>query len=114
MKRVGLGFLLCVSPNSLLRRICRHSSPFVLKTASDSGNNAIALTLGVTPVPISENSFIPTCPYASGHYTNDQGVGPNSRDLTRSERDPRWLAEPIMHLAGLKRVHLRQTPFRAD
>ncbi len=37
---------------------------------SDSGNNAIVLAPNVTPVPISGNSFIPTFPYASGHYTN--------------------------------------------
>jgi phospholipase/lecithinase/hemolysin len=39
---------------------------------SDSGNNAIVLAPNVTPVPISGNSFIPTFPYASGHYTNSQ------------------------------------------
>jgi phospholipase/lecithinase/hemolysin len=37
---------------------------------SDPGNNAIALAPNVTPVPISGNSFIPTFPYASGHYSN--------------------------------------------
>jgi len=39
---------------------------------SDSGNNAVILAPNVTPVPISGNSFIPTFPYASGHYTNNQ------------------------------------------
>lgn len=39
---------------------------------SDAGNNAIALAPNVTPVPISGNSFVPTFPYASGHYTNGQ------------------------------------------
>src|SRR5690348_16918677 len=37
---------------------------------SDSGNNALVLAPNVTPTPISGNSFIPTFPYASGHYTN--------------------------------------------
>src|SRR5262249_12236907 len=37
---------------------------------SDSGNNAIVLAPNTTPVPISGNDFIPTFPYASGHYTN--------------------------------------------
>ncbi len=37
---------------------------------SDSGNNATVFGSNVTPVPISGNSFIPTFPYASGHYTN--------------------------------------------
>ena len=49
-----------------------YSSLFVFgDSLSDSGNNAIVLKQ-VTPVPISGNSFIPTYPYASGHYTNDQ------------------------------------------
>lgn len=38
---------------------------------SDSGNNATILP-DRTPTPISGNSFIPTDPYASGHYTNGQ------------------------------------------
>jgi len=37
---------------------------------SDSGHNATVFAPNVTPVPISGNSFIPTFPYASGHYTN--------------------------------------------
>jgi len=37
---------------------------------SDSGNNAIVLAPNTTPVPISGNDFIPSFPYASGHYTN--------------------------------------------
>jgi len=50
-----------------------YSSLFVFgDSLSDSGNNAVALAPGVTPVPISGNSFIPTFPYASGRYTNDQ------------------------------------------
>ena len=39
---------------------------------SDSGNNALALSPGVTPVPIPDNSFIPTFPYASGTYSDSQ------------------------------------------
>src|SRR5499433_2509939 len=37
---------------------------------SDSGNNAIVLAPNTTPVPISGNDFIPSFPYASGHFTN--------------------------------------------
>ena len=49
-----------------------YSSLFVFgDSLSDSGNNA-ALTPNRTPVPISGNDFIPTFPYASGHYTNAQ------------------------------------------
>jgi len=39
---------------------------------TDSGNNAIALAPNVTPLPIPGNDFIPTFPYASGRYTNDE------------------------------------------
>lgn len=39
---------------------------------SDSGNNAVALAPNVTPVPISDNTFIPTFPYASGTYSDSQ------------------------------------------
>ena len=38
----------------------------------DSGNNAVVLAPNVTPVPIAGNAFIPTYPYASGHYTNGE------------------------------------------
>ena len=49
------------------------SSLFIFgDSLSDPGNNAIVLSPNVTPVPISGNSFIPTFPYASGHYTNGQ------------------------------------------
>jgi outer membrane lipase/esterase len=37
---------------------------------SDSGNNFLGLGGATTPVPIANNSFIPTFPYASTHYTN--------------------------------------------
>lgn len=48
-----------------------YSNVFIFgDSLSDSGNNAAVLAPGVTPVPISGNSFIPTFPYASGHYTN--------------------------------------------
>jgi outer membrane lipase/esterase len=50
-----------------------YSSLFIFgDSLSDSGNNAIVLAPNVTPVPISGNTFIPTYPYASGHYTNNQ------------------------------------------
>src|SRR6516225_6830697 len=63
-----LVFLLIPVSNAL----AGYSSLFVFgDSLSDSGNNAIVLKQ-VTPVPISGNSFIPTYPYASGHYTNDQ------------------------------------------
>jgi len=54
-----------------------YSNLFVFgDSLSDSGNNAVVFAPlapnNVTPVPISGNSFIPTFPYASGHYTNAQ------------------------------------------
>ena len=50
-----------------------YSNLFVFgDSLSDSGNNAAVLAPTVTPVPISGNGFIPTYPYASGHYTNNQ------------------------------------------
>jgi outer membrane lipase/esterase len=49
-----------------------YSALFVFgDSLSDSGNNAAVLQQ-VTPVPIPGNSFVPTFPYASGHYTNAQ------------------------------------------
>jgi len=39
---------------------------------SDSGNNFLVLGGATTPVPIANNSFVPTFPYASTHYTNDK------------------------------------------
>jgi outer membrane lipase/esterase len=48
-----------------------YSSLFIFgDSLSDSGNNALVLAPNVTPVPISGNTFIPTFPYASGHYSN--------------------------------------------
>ena len=63
-----LAFLLIPFSNAL----AGYSSLFVFgDSLSDSGNNA-ALTPNRTTVPISGNSFIPTDPYVSGHYTNGQ------------------------------------------
>jgi outer membrane lipase/esterase len=74
MKRSLLGWLcvvIClVSPSGAS---AGYSNLFVFgDSLSDSGNNAVVLAPNVTPVPISGNSFIPTFPYASGHYTNGQ------------------------------------------
>jgi outer membrane lipase/esterase len=51
-----------------------YSNVFIFgDSLSDSGNNAIALAPNVTPASdITDNTFIPIFPYASGHYTNDQ------------------------------------------
>ena len=72
MKRMLVGWffaLLCLTTPSAAS--AGFSDLFLFgDSLSDSGNNAVALTPNVTPVPISGNSFIPAFPYASGHYTN--------------------------------------------
>src|SRR6266446_8330675 len=56
-----------------LDAVAGYSSLYIFgDSLSDSGNNAVVLAPNVTPVPISGNSCIPTYPYASGRYTNDQ------------------------------------------
>ena len=74
MKRsVLVSFFAFVSFMPLSSALAGYSDLFVFgDSISDSGNNAIVLAPGVTPVPISGNSFIPYFPYASGRYTNDQ------------------------------------------
>src|SRR5712671_1431488 len=53
--------------------VAEYSSLYVFgDSLSDSGNNAVVLAPNVTPVPIPGNAFIPTYPYASGHYTNGE------------------------------------------
>ncbi len=72
MKRSLLGWLfLLVSLAPSSAAYAGYSNLFIFgDSLSDSGNNAAVLAPNVTPVPISGNSFIPTFPYASGHYTN--------------------------------------------
>ena len=63
----------CLISSSAAHAAATFSNLFIFgDSLSDSGNNAIVLAPNVTPVPISGNSFIPTFPYASGHYTNGQ------------------------------------------
>jgi outer membrane lipase/esterase len=70
MKRLALAsFFAFVFP--LSSALAGYSNLFVFgDSLSDSGNNAVVLAPNITPVPISGNSFIPTFPYSSGHYTN--------------------------------------------
>ena len=64
-----LAFLLIPFSNAL----AGYSSLFVFgDSLSDSGNNFLHLDQQITQLPISGNSFIPTYPYASKAYTNDQ------------------------------------------
>jgi outer membrane lipase/esterase len=59
----------CLLPSSGV--YANYSNLFIFgDSLSDAGNNAVIFGANVTPVPISGNSFIPTFPYASGHYTN--------------------------------------------
>lgn len=69
-----------------------YSSLFIFGDSfSDSGNNAAVLTPNVTPVPLSGNSFIPTYPYASQHYTNDQVWAQSLASLLGLSADPSLL-----------------------
>jgi len=72
MKRSLLGWLcVVICLVSASGASAGYSNLFIFgDSLSDSGNNAAVLAPNVTPVPISDNSFIPTFPYASGHYTN--------------------------------------------
>ena len=74
MKRSLLGWLFALVALVLSSSAdAGYSNLFVFgDSLSDSGNNAVVLAPNVTPVPISGNGFIPTYPYASGHYTNNQ------------------------------------------
>jgi outer membrane lipase/esterase len=66
-----ISMLVCAWLTEMPGRAFAYSSLYIFgDSLSDSGNNAIALAPNVTPTPISGNSFIPTFPYASGHYTN--------------------------------------------
>jgi len=72
MKRSGLIWALAFVLIPVSNALAGYSNLFVFgDSLSDSGNNAAVLQQ-VTPVPIAGNSFIPTFPYASRHYTNDQ------------------------------------------
>ena len=67
--------LACLVAPTLAQAAAFSSIFFFGDSLSDSGNNAIVFAgLGdpPTPVPIPSNAFIPTQPYASGHYTNDK------------------------------------------
>jgi outer membrane lipase/esterase len=72
MKRLLLSWLIALAALAASSGAnAGYSNLFVFgDSLSDSGNNAIVLAPNVTSVPISGNSFIPTFPYASGHYTN--------------------------------------------
>ena len=72
-KKIGFGFLLCVSSHSLFKRACRLLQPLVFgDSLSDSTNNFLTLPHEVAPLPIPGNAFIPTFPYTSKVYTNNQ------------------------------------------
>lgn len=65
---------LILAGGSTLAHAALFSSLFVFgDSLSDSRNNAVVLSgLGVPPtaVPIADNTFIPSAPYASGRYTD--------------------------------------------
>jgi outer membrane lipase/esterase len=62
--------LVCLATSSGVH--ATYSKLFIFgDSLSDSGNNAV-FAPETTSVPISGNTFIPTYPYASGHYTNGE------------------------------------------
>ena len=73
MKRSILVSFLAVLLIPASNALAGYSSLFVFgDSLSDSGNNFLHSDQQITLVPISGNSFIPTNPYASKAYTNDQ------------------------------------------
>lgn len=73
--RGGLAVLLLAGA-SCLAQAAPFTNVYIFgDSLSDSGNNAAVFASlpsppGPTPVPVAGNTFVPTFPYASGHYTD--------------------------------------------
>jgi len=78
---------------------------------SDSGNNAVVLAPAVTPVPISGNSFIPTFPYASGHYTNGSVWAQDLASSLGLSANPSLLGGTDYAFGGARTGPLTPNPF---
>jgi len=63
-------YLVCLVAPTLTQAAPFSNIFFFGDSLSDGGNNFLALGGATTPVPIANNSFVPTFPYASTHYTN--------------------------------------------
>jgi outer membrane lipase/esterase len=113
MKRsVLVSFFACVLLIPLSDSVAGYSSLFVFgDSLSDSGNNAVVLAPNVTAVPISGNSFIPTFPYASGHYTNDQVWAQIVASSLGLSANPSLLGGTDYAFGGASTGPLTQNPF---
>jgi phospholipase/lecithinase/hemolysin len=80
---------------------------------SDSGNNALVLAPGVTPVPIPDNSFIPTFPYASGTYSDSQVWAQFFAASLGLSADPLLLGGTNYAFGGARTSPLSPSPFPA-
>jgi len=78
---------------------------------TDSGNNAIVLAPNITPVPISGNSFIPTFPYASTHYTDDKVWAQIVASSLGLSADPSLLGGTDYAFGGAETGPLTLNPF---
>ena len=78
---------------------------------SDSGNNAIVLASNTTPVPISGNDFIPTFPYALGHYTNGPVWAQNFAPALGLDASPSLLGGSNYAFGGARTGPLTPNPF---
>ena len=71
MKRRFAVLLACVGLLVCVHAQAGYSNLFIIgDSLSDSGNNAVVFKPLVTPTSDITNTFVPTFPYASGHYTN--------------------------------------------
>jgi outer membrane lipase/esterase len=69
--RVMIRLLAAISLWVCVEAQAGYSALYVIgDSLSDSGNNAVVLAPNVTPVSAITNTFIPTFPYPSAHYTN--------------------------------------------
>src|SRR5499425_1883498 len=78
---------------------------------SDSGNNAVVLAPNTTPVPVSGNDFIPTFPYASGHYTNGPVSAQDFAPALGLSADPSLLGGTNYAFGGARTGPLTPNPF---
>ena len=98
-----------------LDAVAGYSSLYIFgDSLSDAGNNAVVLAPNVTPTPISGNSFIPTYPYASGRYTNDQVWAQTLASSLGLNANPSLLGELTTPLAERRPGCSLRMPFLAD
>jgi outer membrane lipase/esterase len=81
---------------------------------SDSGNSAVVFGPAlITPVPIPDNSFIPTFPYASGTYSDSQVWAQFFAASLGLSADPLLLGGTNYAFGGARTSPLSPNPFPA-